>query len=236
MIDRLNSRFSATHLIVFANVIVHVVLHLGLLLMGGFAALQAAFGVLGLSPAAFWSGAVWQPFTSLFVHGSFLHLLVNMIGIWSLGGLLERSLGRGRYLWLYLISGLTGSLFVILFQGDPNVPNVGASGALAGLLAALALRDPEARLLVFFFPVRARTAAIGFAVFSLLFSLVGDGGGISHLGHLGGLVGGFVYARFALGQISGSGASRFGGPRVQEQTLVYDPWTRRFYVVHSGRR
>ncbi len=84
------------------------------------------------------SGAPFQPWrmlTTLLVHGSFIHLALNMLGLWMLGQILEPMLGRARYLALYLISGLGGSVMVALLA--PNVATVGASGAIFGLMAAL---------------------------------------------------------------------------------------------------
>lgn len=77
----------------------------------------------------------WRLLTAIFVHGGFIHLALNMLALWMLGQNLEPMLGRLRYLALYLISGLGGSVMVALL--DPNVATVGASGSIFGLLAAL---------------------------------------------------------------------------------------------------
>lgn len=170
-------------------------------LSGGDAAFDALIQIFGLRPAAFWQGAVWQPLTSIFLHGSFFHILANMVGLWSIGGFLERSLGSVRYLWLYFISGLAGTLLVLVANPASIQITIGASGAVLGLLGAIAILTPDARLLFLVFPVRARTAALLIGVGSLFFELFGGPGfisNISHLGHLGGLIGGYLYTRFAL--------------------------------------
>ena len=77
----------------------------------------------------------WRLLTSVFVHGGILHLGLNMLALWMLGQTLEPMLGRGRYLALYLISGLGGSVAVALMA--PGTSTVGASGALFGMMAAL---------------------------------------------------------------------------------------------------
>src|SRR5690606_36975410 len=77
----------------------------------------------------------WRLLTVLLVHGGFIHLALNMLALWMLGQFLEPMLGRGRYLALYLISGLAGSVAVALIA--PGSPTVGASGAIFGLMAAL---------------------------------------------------------------------------------------------------
>ena len=79
--------------------------------------------------------APWRLLTTALVHGSILHLLLNMYTLWILGQILEPLLGRARFLVLYLLSGLAGSLGV-LFLADPGQPVVGASGAIFGLMGA----------------------------------------------------------------------------------------------------
>ncbi len=191
-----------TKAILYANIAAFVLINL--MLAGTPASLQSMFEVFGLVPALFWKqGYFWQPLTSMFMHGSFIHILANMIGVWSIGTFLERSLGSAKYGWLYFISGLTGALFVIggqFLDGSwaDGRPTVGASGALLGLLGAIAVLTPNSRLLIFIFPVKARTAAIGIGLISLFFSIYDTGGIISHLGHLGGLVGGLIYTWLAL--------------------------------------
>lgn len=77
----------------------------------------------------------WRLLTTALVHGSIFHVLLNMYTLWIFGQLLEQLLGRGRYLALYLLSALAGSLGV-LFLSDPFTPVVGASGAIFGLMGA----------------------------------------------------------------------------------------------------
>ncbi|SEN60977.1 rhomboid family intramembrane serine protease [Cryobacterium sp. TMT1-3] len=77
----------------------------------------------------------WRLLTTALVHGSIFHVLLNMYTLWIFGQLLEQLLGRGRYLALYLLSALAGSLGV-LFLSSPSTPVVGASGAIFGLMGA----------------------------------------------------------------------------------------------------
>jgi membrane associated rhomboid family serine protease len=77
----------------------------------------------------------WRLFTALFVHGGFIHLALNMLALWMLGQNLEPLLGRARYISLYLISGLGGSVMVAVLA--PTTATVGASGAIFGLMASL---------------------------------------------------------------------------------------------------
>lgn len=135
------------------------------------------------------SGAWWQVITSVFTHISPLHLAVNMLALYFIGPPLEQVLGRVRFLALYVVSGITGSAGVMLFS-EQNGVTVGASGAIFGLLGALA---------VITYKVggdwRNVLTWIGLNLL-LTFTL----NNISWQGHIGGLIGGtliaaaFVYA------------------------------------------
>ena len=92
-------------------------------------------------------GATLSLFTSIFLHGGWLHLLGNMIYLWVFGDSIEDRLGSLRYLGVYLFMGAGGSLFHILFNPLSDTPLVGASGAIAGVLGIYFLTFPQARVL-----------------------------------------------------------------------------------------
>lgn len=124
----------------------------------------------------------WRMLTTALVHGSILHVALNMYTLWIFGQILEAMLGRGRFFTLYLLSGLAGSLGV-LFLAGPGVPVVGASGAIFGLMGAFLviqrrLGGNSAQLLV----LVGINLVIGFI----------PGLGIAWQAHVGGLVGGAV--------------------------------------------
>lgn len=186
-----------------------------------------------LVPEEFLNGSWWQPVSCMFLHGGMLHLAVNMLGLWSLGTPIENTLGSARFLWLYFISGATGSMFVIAYYlifGPESMPfggmTVGASGAVLGILGALGIFYPNSMLLVFFIPMKAITAVVVFAALSIFFQITGMVKFISHLGHLGGLLAGVLYSKFALGLSMGQQtlspgqtfASRFNRPRPGTRT------------------
>jgi membrane associated rhomboid family serine protease len=158
--------------------------------------LESVFKTFGLVPANF---RFWQPVTSLFLHGSFLHLFFNMLALWSIGTPIERDIGSAKFTKLYFISGLGGAILAIFLQNPASI-TIGASSAIMGLLGAMAIFYPDNLLLVFIFPMRARTAAIIFGVISFLFAVFDSGSGISHAGHLGGLIAGILYSKFTMGQ------------------------------------
>lgn len=194
-------RAPVTRTLVGINVAIHLAL---CLLSGEFIAFSPGsvghqvFQVFGLVPVDFWTGSVWQPVSSMFLHGNIIHIAFNMIALWSLGSPIEHKVGSAKFFVLYFVSGLMGALFVVAFQSDLGNPTIGASGAVVGLLGALAVFFPRAKLLLFFFPVKARTAAIIFGVGSLLLALTSQAQGLSHLGHLGGLIGGVLFTWLAL--------------------------------------
>ncbi|MGW3956648.1 rhomboid family intramembrane serine protease [Streptomyces sp. NPDC004752] len=83
-------------------------------------------------------GQYYRLLTAMFLHGSFIHILFNMLSLWWIGGPLEAALGRARYLALYFVSGLAGSALSYLLAA-PNQPSLGASGAIFGLFGATAV-------------------------------------------------------------------------------------------------
>jgi membrane associated rhomboid family serine protease len=88
--------------------------------------------------------------SSLFLHGGFVHLIGNLIYLWVFGGAVEDALGRGRYLLFYLACGAAGSLtHALLFPGS-DIPSIGASGSIAGILGAFLVLRPRARIVTLF--------------------------------------------------------------------------------------
>lgn len=150
------------------------------------------FAVYNITDSNF---AIWQPLTSMFLHGGILHIAFNMLMLWSFGNQLDQILGTKKFLQLYFLSGLvSGVLWMFLGTGAA----VGASGALCGLLAAYVFIAPETKALLFFIiPIKIKNLVYRFAAFSLVFGLLSlinpsYGFGIGHFGHLGGLIGGYL--------------------------------------------
>ena len=135
------------------------------------------------------NGEPWRLFTAMFLHIGLLHIGVNMWALWSLGGITERVFGTGRFLLLYLLSGLGGSCVSVLVK--PTVVGAGASGAifgaLGGLLAFATLRkmiEPSEAL------NRLQSSALKCIIINFLISLSIPG--IDSSAHLGGLVFGMI--------------------------------------------
>jgi membrane associated rhomboid family serine protease len=142
-------------------------------------------------------------FTSLFVHGGLFHLLGNMWYLWLFGDNVEGSLGHTRYLIFYLLSGLAAIFTQVVISSHSNVPIIGASGAISGVLGAYLIRYPRAMVHVFvfffYYITTIRIAAVWvlgiWFVINLtsgLSSLGGTTGGIAWFAHIGGFIGGII--------------------------------------------
>jgi membrane associated rhomboid family serine protease len=152
-----------------------------------------------LSAAGMEEGRWWQLITHAFLHGNIWHLLFNMVALWFAGRIVERVMGRGRFLALYVASAVAGGLAQILLEGG-NIPLLGASGAVCGVILAFATMFPEAQivaLLFFVIPLKFRAKYLGWGLAgsSLLFFLVGFEPWIGHAAHLGGCAAGYLLAR-----------------------------------------
>lgn len=147
-------------------------------------------------------GGVWQFISYQFLHGSLLHLVFNLMFLHSFGPVMETTLGIGRYVTLYLWSGVFGGLVQLLAvwispQVMGDVPVVGASASLCGLLAALCALYAEEKLdvrLFFVIPIVLRAKYLllmvaGISVAGILVRM----GNVAHAAHLGGLLGGLLY-------------------------------------------
>lgn len=149
-------------------------------------------------------GRWWTLFTSLFSHFNFIHLVINLYVLKEFGGNLEQQIGTQSLIGLYLFSGLASSLSHCLFSRYlllmPELSALGASGSLSGLLMYLTMLDPKKK--VYFlgvFPLSLIYAITGLILIDmrgLWGQYHGEMSFIGHGAHLGGCVGGFIYARF----------------------------------------
>lgn len=129
-------------------------------------------------------------FASMFLHGGFVHLLGNMLYLWIFGNNVEDYLGPIRFLFFYLISGLAAALTHILFNPNSQLPMIGASGAIAGVLGAYFILYPRANVLtlVFIWIVPIPAAIILGIWFVMQVMNVGIGGGVAWFAHIGGFL------------------------------------------------
>jgi len=170
-------------------------------------------GVINLQPTP---GSVYLTLiTSMFMHGSLMHLFGNMLFLWIFGDNLEHSLGRARYLIFYLVTGLIASLAHVIstfvFGDNPFIPSLGASGAISGVLGGYLVLYPKKNVRVIMFRMITTVPAIVaiglWFVFQLIsaFGVIGagpqSGGGVAFMAHIGGFIAGLVLVKvFGIGR------------------------------------
>lgn len=190
-----------TPFITYALIIANVVIFLGQLSLDD-RALGQLFFDYGVVPARISAGFGFETFlTSMFIHAGFFHILGNMLFLWVFGDNLEDELGHVGFLIFYIASGLGAALFQIAPDPSSQVPMVGASGAIAGVMGGYLLLYPRARVDVLFiivvifkiFPIPA------WIVLGLWFGLQLFNGwttpndGVAYMAHVGGFIVGFVW-------------------------------------------
>jgi len=150
------------------------------------------------------AGNIPNVFSAMFMHGGWLHLGGNMLYLWIFGDNVEDRFGHVKYLLFYLLAGIAATFAQYAVVPQSNVPNVGASGAIAGVLGAYILMFPHARVNVLLFRTVVAMPAVvvlGFWIVLQLVSGVGsiaytdaDVGGVAYMAHVGGFVAGFLMA------------------------------------------
>src|SRR4030088_2970479 len=129
----------------------------------------------------------WTLVTYMFLHAGFMHILFNMLGLYFFGPRVEQRIGSSHFFALYMLSGITGGLLSFY---NPNVPIIGASGAIFGALLAYARFWPRDQIFIWgIIPVEVRWLVLIYTVISLM----GWGSGVAHFAHLGGFLGAFLY-------------------------------------------
>jgi membrane associated rhomboid family serine protease len=159
-------------------------------------------------PADIAAGRHWITIlTAMFMHAGWMHIIGNMVFLWAFGPEIEEAMGRFRYPIFYLLSGLAASLAQVVAMPSSTVPNLGASGAIAGVMGAFLITYPrdQIRTLVLFgwfaritFIPAALLIGLWFVI--QLFSEVGavaavHSGGVAYMAHVGGFIFGAVTAR-----------------------------------------
>lgn len=145
--------------------------------------------------------------TSMFLHGGWMHLLGNMLYLWIFGNNIEDACGRVRFLFFYLLTGLAAAATQIFIHPESDIPMIGASGAVSGVLGGYLLLYPRARVLVlvpiFIFIKFLYVPAIVLLVFWFALQLLSGwatlghtGGGVAFWAHVGGFVAGMALIPF----------------------------------------
>ncbi|MEW6182323.1 MAG: rhomboid family intramembrane serine protease [Bacillota bacterium] len=145
-------------------------------------------------------------FTAMFLHGGWFHVLGNMLYLWVFGDNVEDSVGRGRFLVFYLLTGIIGSVAHVLANPGSAMPTIGASGAIAGVLGAYLVSFPRSRVLtlvpllfVFLVEIPATFFIVlwfGMQLLNGVASIAVPGETVAWWAHIGGFVSGAVLIRF----------------------------------------
>jgi membrane associated rhomboid family serine protease len=157
-----------------------------------------------LIPLPFWSTLI----TSMFLHGGWMHLGGNMLYLWIFGDNLNKVMGHVRYLLFYMVCGIAAGLAHVAFNSGSNVPSVGASGAISGVLGGYMLLFPRNRVRVM---MRGGITAVPAYVMLGLWIVIqivsgamdqgGEGGGVAFMAHIGGFAAGLLLVKlFAAGR------------------------------------
>jgi membrane associated rhomboid family serine protease len=142
-------------------------------------------------------------FTSMFMHGGWMHLFGNMLYLWIFGDNVEDALGHVKYLFFYLICGLAADAAQIVVGPNSNIPNLGASGAIAGVLAGYLVLFPRGQVKVLMgrgvIPMPALVVIGIWFVLQFIsgigsISATADTGGVAYMAHIGGFLAGLVMA------------------------------------------
>jgi membrane associated rhomboid family serine protease len=128
-----------------------------------------------------------------------MHILGNMLYLWIFGDNVEDLLGKGRYLVFYLVCGIAASLAQVFYGPDSHIPSLGASGAIAGVLGAYAIKFPKNKVRVLMFRAVTYMPAIlvlglwiALQVFSQVGTPAGEASGVAYMAHIGGFVAGVI--------------------------------------------
>ncbi len=193
-----NSSRRTVPLVAYALIVVNVLFFLAEMNGGDAFIMKWAF-----VPSRFLANPVGEfatLFTSMFMHAGWVHLGGNMLYLWIFGDNVEDRFGHARFILFYLLCGLGATFAQLAFSLGSNIPNLGASGAIAGVLGAYILMFPKRNIRVLQGQRILQVPAlivIGLWIVLQLFSGIGsisaaDTGGVAYMAHIGGFVAGFV--------------------------------------------
>ncbi|MDD3846820.1 MAG: rhomboid family intramembrane serine protease [Syntrophorhabdaceae bacterium] len=191
--------------LIFVNIIIFVWQHLFLHV----SASATLYTYYGLVPREFIASVVARHdllpynvmtiFTSMFLHGGFLHIIGNMLYLWIFGNNIEDRLGHAGYLLFYLLSGICAAAFQVFYDPSSEIPMIGASGAVSGILGAYLLVYPHARIktlliIVVFIKIVDIPAILLLTVWFFMQFLYSNVDGIAWYAHVGGFIFGLLFA------------------------------------------
>ena len=139
-------------------------------------------------------------FSSMFMHGGFMHLIGNMLYMWIFADNIEDNLGITKFIIFYLLCGIGAAMTQVLMDTHSQVPMIGASGAIGGVLGAYLINHPKAKVLVLipfgFFSQLLKIKALYVLGFWFILQFISSGGGVAYAAHIGGFVSGMILILF----------------------------------------
>jgi len=133
-------------------------------------------------------------FSSMFMHGGFMHIIGNMLYMWIFADNIEDDLGPHKFIIFYLLAGIGAAMTQVLVDTHSQIPMVGASGAIGGVLGAYLINHPKAKVLVLipfgFFSQIIKIKALYVLGFWFVLQFISQGGGVAYAAHIGGFVSG----------------------------------------------
>ena len=185
----------------------------------------------GLTPAVFLGNVdqvgplfpIFTLLTSMFMHGGFMHLIGNMLYMWIFADNIEDALGQKKFIIFYLLSGVGAAMAQVLMDTSSQVPMVGASGAIGGVLGAYLINHPNAKVLVLipfgFFSQLIKIRALYVLGFWFILQFINSsmmssqGGGVAYAAHIGGFISGMILILF------------FNKKAKRKTKIMKNPWT-----------
>ena len=138
--------------------------------------------------------------SSMFMHGGFMHLIGNMLYMWIFADNIEDNLGPTKFILFYLLCGLGAAMSQVFMDTHSQIPMIGASGAIGGVLGAYLINHPHARVLVLipfgFFSQLIKIRALYVLGFWFILQFISSGGGVAYAAHIGGFISGIILILF----------------------------------------
>ena len=157
-------------------------------------------------------------FSSMFMHGGFMHILGNMLYMWIFADNIEEDLGKTKFTIFYFLSGIGAAMTQVLIDTQSQIPMVGASGAIGGVLGAYLINHPKARVLVLipfgFFSQLIKIRALYVLGFWFILQFISQGGGVAYAAHIGGFISGMILILFF----------NKGSKRKRKRKIIKGPW------------
>jgi membrane associated rhomboid family serine protease len=174
-------------------------------LTGQHEGIKAIENTFWLMPADVVHGRIWEIFSYSFLHDGFFHIFFNMLTLWMFGATLEQYWGRRQFLEFYFFAVFGAAICTVIIAyaangvlGRPDIPTVGASGGICGLLLAFGYLFRDQEIFLIFPPIsmKAKYFVGILIIIDIVGAMGGLGGNVAYVGHLGGSLFGFLYLKF----------------------------------------